>query len=106
MKHEGECQEKTCHEPATLLVKIEAHVHAGDRPIEMVLGLRVCVKHVPTIDILADDTQIWDILDAWAIQGRKNLCDRTLTKVYGVPIDGDEARALRAMQEHRRRNTQ
>ena len=92
MKTHDDCQQSECTEPATCIVKVEAHVREDDNPIEMVLGLKVCLKHVPDLTFINEN--MWNILDTWAIQGRRAPCDRSLTKIYGIPIDSDEARLL------------
>lgn len=102
----AECMDRSCHNPATRIVKIEAHVHAGDSPIVMVLGLSICDNDacLPKPEDLPPHA--WDIMDTWALQGRKALCDRSLTEITGIPLDGDEAKLLqltKAEADERRR---
>lgn len=97
-----ECVERTCHEPAQFIVKILAFTRPSDSPIELVLGLQVCAKHIPTVDeVIGNDT--WDLLDTWALNGRFRLCDRSLTQLVTIPLAGEEGLIMQSLLSNRKK---
>jgi hypothetical protein len=90
------CSKTGCTAPAEFIVKIHARTKTGDDPIELVLGIRVCGNHRPTVDDVIT-RRTWDILDTWALNGRFKLCDRSLTELILVSLFTEEGQALAAM---------
>ncbi len=94
------CVMDPCDADATHYMNVDAYVARRSNPITMLIGLPICEKHIQGPEILTPE--MWDILDTWAIQGRRGLCDRELVDVYGVRISDPEF-DIRAHQNARRR---